>query len=264
MKRATEAATKAEEDRRKKLRVDATMVNVGISTRAQGRGIVGSAKDALLDELAVEKQVRDALVSSLKAQADAEKELGSDEIDALRRSNQKIADLERQVELTEELGNIIEAMIGDVAVGAYDAWTDAMETSIDTQKFAAKSLLSSLRNMIAGVIRTIGEKAAIKGAEEIAEAYSSIAGEDYKGAAMHGSAAAQWFGVAAAAGVASAAMSTGGGGRGSVALPGQDSEGNGGTRIVQQITIIGTLDTRDAESLAEQLQHAQASRDLDS
>ena len=59
-------------------------------------------------------------------------------------------------------------------------------------------------------------------------------------------------------------MSTGGGGRGSVALPGQDSEGNGGTRIVQQITIIGTLDTRDAESLAEQLQHAQASRDLDS
>lgn len=173
---------------------------------------------------------------------------------------------EKSTSALATIGEMAHQQIGTIASGAFDAYAEAIDAAISTGEFSVKSLGAALRNMLSQTLRSIGQEAAVRGAFQVAEAIGALASvvTAWK-APGHFAAAAAYFGVAALAGAAAGALSTGGGGARTEPRNRDDSTGEGGGgSISQEVTIIGALDTRDAEMLDEQLATAREKRDLGS
>lgn len=165
-----------------------------------------------------------------------------------------------------QLGDVAYRQIGVIGAGAFNAYADAMETSMKTGELSAKSFEKAMKQVLAGTLRTIGQESAIKGAFQLAEGIGSAATLNAPKAALHFASSAKFFAIAAVAGAGAGALSAGsdggGGSRGSSVEPAGAEESEGGEDIVQTVTVIGNLDTRDAENLTDQLEAAKTKRDL--
>lgn len=184
-------------------------------------------------------------------------------IEAIGSSSAKAA--EQSKSAFEQIGEIAHAQIANIAAGAFNAYADAIDDALATGEFSAKSFGAALRNMLAQTLRAIGQEATIRGAFEVA---AGIAALPTPKAAQHFISAGQFFAVALAAGVGAGALSTGGG-SGQGATPrgieaGASGGGGGGGGASEDVTIIGTLDVRQAESLHDQLGQSKRRRDLSS
>lgn len=193
----------------------------------------------------------------------------SDAVGALTEQIAEVGDAseyakEKSEEAFSAIGESAYHQIGTIAAGSFDAYADAMDTAISTGEFSAKSLGAALRNMLAQTLRSIGQEAAVKAAFQVAEGVASLANPATAWMAPgHFLAATQYVGVAALAGAGAGALSTGSGGS---RREGPRSADTGDEdveeSISQVVTIIGGLDTRDAENLNDQLAAARKKRDL--
>lgn len=139
--------------------------------------------------------------------------------------------------------------IQGLGAGAFNAYADAMDNAITTGKLSSEAFGRALQNVLATTLRGIGQESAMKGAFQIAEGIAGLASGDPR-AGGHFVAAGKYFAVAAAAGAAAGAVSVspgGGGGRGG--RGGRD----GGREVVQNVTVIGALDSGARADLARQL-----------
>lgn len=164
-----------------------------------------------------------------------------------------------------QLGEVAYQQIGVIGAGAFNAYADAMESSMKTGELSAKSFEKAMKQVLAGTLRTIGQESAMKGAFQLAEGIGAAATLNAPKAALHFASSAKFFSIAAVAGAGAGALSAGsdgGGSRGSSVEPSGREESEDGEDVVQTVTVIGNLDTRDAENLTGQLEEAKKKRDL--
>ena len=169
----------------------------------------------------------------------------------------------------EHIGAVASNQVGSIAGGAFDAYADAMATAAKTGDFSAKSFEKAMKATLANSLKSIGQEATVQALFETAKGVASLASPITAAEAPgHFLAAAQFVGVAAAAGAAAGAL--GGGSGGSSSSPGPrdgaedptGTETDGGDDVFQTVTVIGVLDVRDAEALDSQLAEAKNRRDL--
>lgn len=106
-------------------------------------------------------------------------------------------------------------------IGAFDALTDAVRHSVAAWALYGESITAALKKALAGVLAQIAGEAAIQALLHGAYAIAKLAMLDFRGAALHGLAAAKFAAVAAAAGFGAKAIAgnafnaaAGGGGAG--------------------------------------------------
>lgn len=156
---------------------------------------------------------------------------------------------------------------GTAGVGIFDAYADAMERSISITSLFSEETGRAMQNALAASLRALGQSAAAHAAEELAyaamTAINPTAAALYGPAPAHLAAAGMWASVAALAGVASPALSVGGGGgRDRGRLPGADT-GRGDERgPTFQLILLGNPDAATKDELARWIQDAQDGRDV--
>lgn len=230
-------------------------------------GMFGGNTKALTDQVQQLTLAKKNLIEQMQLEVTMGRHVTDGQIQQLRTLEIMIFQLERQKSLYEELGAVIQDAMGGLAVGAFDAYADALDETMALNNLFAGGTDRAMRNAAASVLRQVGQIAAIHVAEELAlaatTAMNPAAAVLYGPATEHLKAAAMWAGVAAAAGAAAGATSVAMPGSGG-SVPGVDTSTDrdrGGGHIFQ-FTIIGNLDTESREDLLEQLREASEGRDI--
>lgn len=155
------------------------------------------------------------------------------------------------------------------AIPMFDAYADALDKTVSLNALFSESSGRAFQNAASGIARQIGHIAMIHVAEELAlaatTAMNPAAAALYGPAPAHLKAAGAWAIVAGAAGVGAglASVAPGGGSGGAPSVNGRERGGSGeGTGTQVFVTVIGTLDERGAESLAEQISSVQRRRNV--
>ncbi len=171
----------------------------------------------------------------------------------------------------QSIGDSIVHSLSGVAKPAFDDYVTVLSHMQGVTEASAKGMIKALQDQVKHSIITIGEDASVHALYETALMLASVAVGDVTGATAHGLAAAEFGIVAAAAGIAAAASggmdggssSGGSGGGGGGSGPNTTTGGAGGyPGNTIQVFVFGTLDARDAENLANQLDAARTSRSL--
>ena len=123
--------------------------------------------------------------------------------------NDEVAQMQR-----ERQQSFLESIFGPVGefniyAEGFNMLTDAARTAFDAWITGSESIGTAVKRAVAESLRALAGQALVESLKHAAFAIGSLAFFDYRGAAMHGLAAAKFAGVAVAAGVAAHQMGAG-------------------------------------------------------
>jgi hypothetical protein len=125
--------------------------------------------------------------------------------------------MERQVTASDALKNAIRSSAVHMSASTammqtgWNMTTKAMQMGVRAAIEGKKGFAKALKDMVADMLASLAELAAVQAIVELAEAIGCFARQDYVAAPQHLAAMAAWIAVGVAAGAASAALSRSGG-----------------------------------------------------
>ena len=214
-----------------------------------------------IDKLGQEINQRQALLNMRIADGtETAVQLQQDE-EEIASLNAKKAALQGDLAEEQRLANFLDS----IATPAYDAYCEAIDKTISLHNLLSEATGRAMQNVASNVLKSLGQQAIGKAMMATADGIVDLATPGMQGfAAGQFEAAGLYLALAALAGVGAGALSVSPGSRGGGGGGGGGMSSGGGDTINQYVTVIGTLDDRDAANLQQQLARARQKGDLDS